>query len=160
MAEASVSVRGNAYVARVSKRWGMGVTVIINGRYDDMNERDATDLCDALTEVLGDAQRAQCASVYAEAPEHDRRCVQRADHVATSPLHYNRAGFAWSDDEVLSAVVVDARERMARHLFVADSNPEDFAASYWDDGKASPAKRERYLRRADELLAVITGKEG
>lgn len=45
----------------------------------------------------------QCASEYALCPEHDRRCIQAADHVARSPLHYNRAGFAWSDDEAREA---------------------------------------------------------
>lgn len=53
----------------------------------------------------------QCVSEYAECPERDRRCIQRADHVTRSPLHFNRAGFAWSDDEARESAARVRREQ-------------------------------------------------
>jgi hypothetical protein len=57
---------------------------------------------DLLVAIVSRAKRAakpECASEYAECPQGDRRCVQRFDHVESSPLHVNRAGFAWSGRE-------------------------------------------------------------
>jgi hypothetical protein len=53
----------------------------------------------------------QCTNEYAECSKYDRRCVQRADHVVQSPLHYNRAGFAWSDDEARESAARVRREQ-------------------------------------------------
>jgi hypothetical protein len=41
---------------------------------------------------------ALCASAYAECPSGDQICV-RGDHPEAGGLHYNRAGFAWDDEE-------------------------------------------------------------
>lgn len=57
----------------------------------------------------------KCRSEYVLCPAHDRRCTQDADHVTTSPLHINRAGFAWSDDETALAVL-DLRREVAEEI--------------------------------------------
>jgi hypothetical protein len=44
-------------------------------------------------------QNAPCASIYAECPENDRQCVQGGQRGHRGVLHYNRAGFAWDDNE-------------------------------------------------------------
>lgn len=51
----------------------------------------------------------------------------------------------------------DARQRLARHLFLAERTDE-WAPREWD--LPQHVNQEPYLRRADALLAVITGKEG
>ncbi len=40
-----------------------------------------------------------CTSEYAECPEGDRRCVRGGASGHEPGPHYNRAGFAWDDDE-------------------------------------------------------------
>lgn len=48
----------------------------------------------------------------------------------------------------------DAREKLARHLY-AD---HDVRIPPWE--RTSPLSKGQWLKQADELLAVITGKEG
>lgn len=54
------------------------------------------------------------------------------------------------------ALASDARERLARHLFITGSAVQDEAAKRWDAKTVHQFRVEDYLRRADELLAVIT----
>ncbi|MBM0237130.1 hypothetical protein JNW88_08190 [Micromonospora sp. ATA32] len=113
---------------------------------------------DAMPQRLGTSLpggRVQCAATYPAAPEHDRRCVQLDDHVKSSPLHFNRAGFAWSDGEVLSAVLVDARERLAQHLYA--SSRYGTCGPTWE--QISEGGRNVYRLQADELTTVIAGQE-
>ncbi len=52
----------------------------------------------------------------------------------------------------------DARERLARHLWL-DSRPNDpYAAAHWQAGD-SFVNKEPWRRKADAALAVIAGKE-
>lgn len=54
----------------------------------------------------------------------------------------------------------DARERLARHLYI-EAAPEDWrptAELAWDRSDER-VRRERWLARADEMLAVVAGKE-
>ncbi|MFI1194119.1 hypothetical protein ACH4T9_12790 [Micromonospora sp. NPDC020750] len=50
----------------------------------------------------------------------------------------------------------DARQRLARHLFLSERTDE-WAPREWD--LPQHVNQKPYLRRADALLAVITGKE-
>lgn len=58
-------------------------------------------------------------------------------------------------DTVSRLVAPDARERLARHLFLSERTDE-WASREWD--MPQHVNKEPYLRRADVLLAVITGK--
>ncbi|MEV5819339.1 hypothetical protein AB0L22_09200 [Micromonospora haikouensis] len=53
-------------------------------------------------------------------------------------------------------VASDARDRLARHLYLAERTDE-WAAREWDFPQH--VNQEPYLRRADAILAVITGKD-
>ncbi|MFD6565440.1 hypothetical protein [Micromonospora profundi] len=59
-------------------------------------------------------------------------------------------------DTVSRLVAPDARERLARHLFLSERTDE-WAPREWD--MPQHVNKEPYLRRADALLAVITGQE-
>ena len=62
-------------------------------------------------------------------------------------------------DTVSRLVAPDARERLARHLWL-DSRPDDpYAAAHWQAGD-SFVNKEPWRRKADAALAVITGREG
>lgn len=53
----------------------------------------------------------------------------------------------------------NAREWLARHLYIEGSAVERDAAQWWDSGMVRPALMEEYRRAADRALAAITGKE-
>jgi hypothetical protein len=55
-----------------------------------------------------------------------------------------------------AGVARDARERLARHLFLSERTDE-WAPREWD--MPQHVNQEPWLRRADELLAVIAGQE-
>jgi hypothetical protein len=69
----------------------------------------------------------------------------------------------------------DTRERLARHLWIADGGGEDTWDNLSEGAKGlavyngrtgsnlrldGAAEREKFLARADEILAVIAGREG
>lgn len=124
---------------------------------DEAMERAHDAMPQRLAQSLpGQPSAAKCTATYPDAPENDQRCVQCEGHQPAVALHYNRAGFAWADDEVLLAVVVDARERLARHLFLAEWPDSRSAQRAWDEKRIT---RDPYMARAKELVAVITGQE-
>lgn len=52
----------------------------------------------------------------------------------------------------------DARERLARHLYIEGCALDDLAAKRWDSGTVAANRVEDYRRAADRILAVITGQ--
>ncbi len=44
-----------------------------------------------------------CPSVYPECPPGDQHCVRTGGHPGPSAVHYNRAGFGWTDDEAAAS---------------------------------------------------------
>lgn len=61
--------------------------------------------------------------------------------------------------EVQEPAAADARERLARYLYI-DSRNDEWASREWDFGGGQHVNKERWLAAADRLLAVIAGKEG
>lgn len=63
-------------------------------------------------------------------------------------------------DQTRAVVLLpDARERLARHLYLADSGDDQWTRHYWDSGQTSAGTRQRYQQRADAALKAITGTE-
>jgi hypothetical protein len=54
------------------------------------------------------------------------------------------------------AIPPDARQRLARHLFLTERTDE-WAPREWD--RPQHVNQQPYLKRADQILRVITGKE-
>lgn len=57
-----------------------------------------------------------------------------------------------------SQFAADARERLARHLWIEGAALEHEAGERWDTGKVPANRMDDYRRAADRILAVITGK--
>ncbi|MEU0078482.1 hypothetical protein ABZY58_11350 [Micromonospora tulbaghiae] len=68
-------------------------------------------------------------------------------------------GMLYAVRHAVDALSKDARERLARHLYIEGCALEDVAAKRWDAGTVAAERVNHYLAAADRLLAVITGKE-
>lgn len=55
-------------------------------------------------------------------------------------------------------VAADVRERLARHLWLQSRPDDPYAQPHWDFGGDQHVNKNDWRRRADELLAVITGR--
>jgi len=62
-------------------------------------------------------------------------------------------------DTVSRLVAPDARERLARHLWIEGSALEGEAGERWDAERVPANRMDDYRRAADAALAVITGQE-
>jgi len=58
-----------------------------------------------------------------------------------------------------AGIAKDARDRLARHLFIAATGGGQLAAHEWDGNTISEYTRNHWLGCADAALAVITGQE-
>jgi hypothetical protein len=70
-----------------------------------------------------------------------------------------RAGDGDGRAAVLQPAAPDAREHLARHLYLTESRDEHGEA-HWDGGEVIAYVRDRYLRNADTILALIASKGG
>jgi len=81
------------------------------------------------------------------------RADSTVDYALRHGAHVVRVGDAYPPAPMLAP---DARERLARHLFLSERTDE-WAPREWD--MPQHVNQEPYLRRADAMLAVITGQE-
>jgi hypothetical protein len=70
-----------------------------------------------------------------------------------------RVGDGGGRAAVLQPAGPDSRERLARHLYLTESRDEHGEA-HWDGGEVIAYVRDRYLRNADTILALIASKGG
>jgi hypothetical protein len=73
---------------------------------------------------------------------------------------------AWNRDGVCQETVVafdcgprDARDRLARWLYLQASGTDRDTTAYWDTAQVSDGTRQRYYDQADAALAAIAGTE-
>ncbi|MFF0822453.1 hypothetical protein ACFYUR_18990 [Micromonospora haikouensis] len=117
----------------------------------------------AVVDKGGDARRIGVISDGRFTPDNDhltgpeRAAMDvwlRGSADTTGMLYAVRAALAAAG----VAVAPDARERLARHLYLQANPTDPWAAAHWDAGGQHVA-RAAWLQRADLALAVITGQE-
>lgn len=110
-----------------------------------------------LTQVVEEAMRQTAAALDGNVTP-----AEMAALVAWSKVSADTTGMLYA---VRAAVNVltgpQAHERLARHLYVTalGKHLRRSGEIEWDEGKANPRDIEHCRARADEMLAVVAGKE-